>query len=72
MHLPAGVLVDIRGLAVDDKTSIVARASDTKTEARASLLVPDDDLEGERAFVVVVDTDGQLLAQRETVVGSNE
>ena len=71
-NVSVGVLVDIRGLAADDTTSIAAQASETKTEARVSLLVPDDDLEGEQVFVVIVDADGQLLAQRETVVGSNE
>jgi hypothetical protein len=35
----------------------------------ASLLVADADLEGSAAFVVVLDADGDVIAQEQTVIG---
>jgi hypothetical protein len=66
------VLVDIRGLPAEPKSSIAEQAKGTTTSAgKVSLVVPDEDHEGERAHLVLVAQDGQILAQREVVVGRN-
>jgi hypothetical protein len=66
-----GVIVDLRALPGDPKTSIAEVAKETSSANRASLLVPDEEHEGERAHLVFVAPDGGLLAQREVVVGRN-
>lgn len=66
-----GVVVDIRALPGDAKTSIAAGAKETSGAGRVSLLVPDEQHEGQRAHLVLVGADGQVLAQREVLVGRN-
>jgi len=66
-----GVIVDLRGLPGDSKTSIAEVAKETGSAGKVSLVVPDEDHEGERAHLVFVADDGQILAQREVVVGKN-
>jgi len=65
------VVADIRGLPAEPKSSIAERAKETPSTGKVSLLVPDDDHEGERAQLVLVAPDGQIVAQREVVVGRN-
>ena len=67
----AGVTVDLRALPADPATSIAEEAKETLATGKVSLVVPDEDLEGERAYLVVVAPDGAILAQREVVVGRN-
>lgn len=65
------VAIDIRGLPAEPKSSIVERSKETAAAGKVSLMVPDDDHEGERAYVVLIAPGGQILAQREVVVGRN-
>lgn len=65
------VLVDIRGLPAEPKSSIAEQAKETLCAGKLSLVVPDEEHEGERAHLVLVDVDGRILAQREVVVGRN-
>ena len=65
------VVVDLRGLPADPKTSIAEEAKETSSAGKVSLVVPDEEHEGERAYLVLVALDGQILAQREVVVGRN-
>jgi hypothetical protein len=65
------VLVDLRAMPADPKTSIVEKAKETAGAGKMSLLVPDEDLEGQRAHLVFVAPDGQILVQREVIVGKN-
>lgn len=67
----AGVVADVRALPGDPTTSIAEEAKETAGASRVSLVVPDEELEGEKAYVVLVQADGQLLAQREIMVGRN-
>ena len=67
----SGVTVDLRALPADPATSIAEEAKETLTTGKVSLVVPDEDLEGERAYLVVVAPDGGILAQHEVVVGRN-
>lgn len=69
--LPKGAVVDIRGLPADAKTSIAEEAKETLSSGKVSLVISDEEHEGERAHLVVVSSDGQLLVQREVIVGSN-
>ena len=66
-----GVKVDLRALPGDAKTSIAEKAKETTGGGRVSLLVPDEEHEGQRAHLVFVSPDGQILAQREVIVGKN-
>lgn len=65
------VLIDIRGLPAQPKSSIAEQAKETSSAGRLSLVVPDEEHEGERAHLVLVAGDGRILAQREVVVGRN-
>lgn len=66
-----GVIVDLRAMPADSKTSIAQTAKETSGAERVSLLVPDEEMEGERAHLVLVAPGGQIVAQREVVVGKN-
>ncbi len=66
-----GIVADLRGLPGDPSTSIAEAAKETAGADRVSLQVPDEDLEGEKAHLVLVGSDGRLLAQRGVVVGRN-
>ncbi len=66
-----GVVADLRALPADPNTSIAEEAKETAGAGRVSLVVPDEEHEGERAHLVLVGPHGQILAQRDVVVGSN-
>jgi hypothetical protein len=66
-----GVLIDLRALPGDAKTSIAEEAKETTGAGKVSLVVPDEEHEGERVYLVLVTPDGELLAQREVIVGRN-
>jgi hypothetical protein len=68
----ADTLADLRALPGDPNTSIAEAAKETAGANRVSLVVPNEDLEGEKAYFVLVTSDGRLLAQREVVVGRNQ
>ena len=69
--LPDGVTIDLRATAGDAESSVAQRARVSGGEGKVILLVGDEDLEGERAYLVVLGADGSLLLQRETTVGQN-
>jgi hypothetical protein len=66
-----GVVADLRALPADSHTSIAEEAKETSSAGKVSLLVSDEEHEGERAYLVLVGAGGQVLAQREVVVGRN-
>jgi hypothetical protein len=65
------VVADIRALPADSTTSIAEQAKETSGSGRVSLLVPDEEHDGERAHLVLVTPDGRILAQRDVTVGRN-
>jgi hypothetical protein len=67
-----GVKADLRALPADPKTSIAEEAKETGGASRVSLIVPDEAHQGERAHLVLVASDGQILVQRDVVVGKNQ
>jgi hypothetical protein len=66
-----GTVVDLRALPGDAKTSIAEVAKETSGAGRVSLLVPDEEHQGQRAHLVLISPDGQILAQRTVTVGKN-
>lgn len=62
--------VNIRAKAEDAATSVAATAKAPDEDGNVSLLVPDEELEGSAAFVVVLRGDA-IQAQRITVVGGD-
>jgi hypothetical protein len=67
----SGVVADLRALPADPNTSIAEEAKETFREGKVSLIVPDEEHEGERAHLVLVGPDGRILVQRELIVGRN-
>jgi hypothetical protein len=66
-----GVVADLRALPADPNTSIAEKPKETTSTGRMSLVVPDEEHHGERAHLVLVGAGGQILAQREVIVGRN-
>lgn len=64
-------IVDLRAMAADASTSIAERHKETSGAEKVSLLVPDEELLGQRAYLVIVGLGGLVTAQREVVVGKN-
>ncbi len=69
--LPDGAKVDLRREAGNAGSSIADMARMTGGTGKVILLVEDEELEGERAQLVVVAGDGTILLQRETTVSQN-
>jgi len=67
-----GAVVDIRAMPGDPNTSLTEKAKDTGGSGRVTLVVPDDQHIGQSAYIVLTDKDGQILAQREVVIGKNQ
>lgn len=70
-NMESGVVVDLRALPADPKTSIAEEPKETAGAGKVSLLVGDEELEGQRAHLVFVTPEGQILVQREVIVGKN-
>ncbi|MBW3578773.1 MAG: BREX-1 system phosphatase PglZ type B [Actinobacteria bacterium] len=70
-NIAPGAKVDIRGRPADPSTSVAETVKETIGSGRQSLHIPDEELEGEPAYVVVVADDGSILAQRDVVIGAN-
>ena len=61
--------VDIRSEAGNSSSSVVVGAKPFKDSGTASVVVEDEDMEGREAMVVLIDTNGALVAQIATVIG---
>ena len=68
----SGLLVDLRTRVNDADSSASGGGRPVDEQGAASLLVADDDLEKRSAAVVVLDTAGQVLAMRATIIGGDE
>lgn len=67
----AGASIDLRLRPGDATSSIVERSKETVTADKTTLIVPDESYEQKAAYLVIVDGDGSILAQREVVVAQN-
>lgn len=64
----AGLWADIRSKAADAASSLVERSRPVQ-DGKVSLLVSNDEAEGQAVFVVIHDEAGELLAKQHTVIG---
>jgi hypothetical protein len=71
LNAPAGTGVDIRRAAGDPRSSVAVAAKETGGDVTVSLLVPDEELEGTEATLVVFESSGDLLGQRKVTIGHN-
>jgi len=65
----AGLRLDLRTHAGDAGTSVSANPKPFKTGGTASVVVPDEDLEGQEIQVVAIDENDRVMAQCKTKVG---
>ena len=66
-----GVIVDIRTHAANPATTQVAAKKQIKNKATCSVVMQDEDLEGHECWVVLLDGEGNLLAQQSTIVAED-
>ena len=66
-----GLSVDLR-TRVNDPDSTASEARQVDADGAASLLVPNDELEGTPAAVVVLDPSGQVVARQSTIIGGED
>ncbi|WP_346796354.1 BREX-1 system phosphatase PglZ type B [Halomonas sp. Bachu 37] len=67
-----GLLLDLRRHAGDPASSLVLSAKPFKAGGKASVVIEDDDLEGETAQAVILNDNGQVVAQRSTTIGGEK
>ena len=65
----SGLLLDVRGQAGNSLSSVVVDDKPLKDNGTASVVVEDEDMEGREATIVLIDTNGSLVAQIATVIG---
>jgi len=65
-----GTQVDIRTKPADARTTVVAAPKAPGPDGQVALVVADDEYEGTSAVIVVLDTNGRILAQQPTLIGS--
>ncbi len=63
------LIADIRFVAADASTSVLATSKEVEPDGLVSVLVKDPDLEGKDAIVVIAETDGTIIAKAETRIG---
>ena len=61
--------LDVRSQAGNSSSSVVVGVKLLQDKGTASVVVEDEDREGREATVVLIDTDGSLVAQIATVIG---
>ncbi len=64
-----GYQIDIRERPGDPATSISQAAKTIPEDGMVSLVIPDDRFEGAEAFIVILDDNGNPLAQRKVIIG---
>ena len=65
----SGLVLDIRTEPGNALSSIGVSTKPFKENGTATVVIEDEDLEGSRATVVLIDQNGELVAQSETTVG---
>ena len=64
-----GLKLDVRTRAGEASSSVVLSTKPLKESGSASVVVEDEDLEGQNAVVVLLDENGALVAQTDTRIG---
>ena len=65
----SGLSIDLRTQAGDSSSSIVITVKPLGDDGIASVIIEDEDLEGQDAVLVVINSEGSMIAQFETVIG---
>jgi len=65
----SGLSLDLRTKPGNPSTSVVMGVKPFREDGTSSVVVEDNDMEGQEATIVVVDDEGRLVAQRTTVIG---
>jgi hypothetical protein len=65
----SGLILDIRSQAGNRSSSIVKQTHQFRDDGTASVVVLDDSLEGKSAVIVLLNQDGTLTAQMNTIIG---
>ncbi len=68
----SGLTLDIRTRPGEAASSVVVGSKPLKANGTASVVVEDEDLEGQKAVVVLLDENGSLVAQTGTVIGGGQ
>ena len=68
----AGLLADIRTKPNDRTTSVTSEPKGLDDDGRTSLVIPDDDLIGTAAYVVVVNASDTVVAKMPTCIGGGD
>jgi hypothetical protein len=68
-HPSPGLIADLRTTANSAKSSVCASPKDVEADGEASLLVTDESLAGKTAFLILLDSNHQLIAQVKTTIG---
>lgn len=69
---PPGARADVRLRAGDAASSAVVALKPFSAHGTCSVVVENEDLEGQSAFLVILDGEGALLAQQPVTIGVNE
>lgn len=64
-----GLFLDIRQSAADASSSLVFETKPIKENGTASIVVENEELDGKKAFLVLIDDSGHIQAQWDTVIG---
>lgn len=64
-----GLSLDIRTQPGNSASSVVMSIKPLKDDGKVSVVVEDEEMEGTDAFIVLIDTKGNLIAQIDTVIG---
>ena len=64
-----GLKADLRTNAANPHSSLAHEVKEVSGQGKVSLVVPDENRAGDAVIVVVLDSSGQVLAQRSTAVG---
>lgn len=68
-NVSSDIIVDIRLKAGDPNSSVIAGPSSVDQSGNVSMLVEDDNYLDRNAFIVVMNSQGQLICQEETIIG---
>ena len=66
-----GLSLDVRTHPGNSSTSVVMGAKPFKNSGTSSVVVEDEDMQGHKAAIVVIDSDDNLIAQKSTVIGGD-
>ena len=64
--------LDIRSQAGNSSSSVIVAVKPLKDNGTASVVVEDEEMEGQEATIVLIDADGSLIAQLATEIGGDD